>query len=165
MQRTEAESGMVVTAGPGGGRQKLDTETRCWDQDVCEFQASGRLGISGLLFEGHTLLQPVQSHGVMELHWTVTQSSVSPAGSNRVMTPQPLILSEILSLAQSQQLSFCSTLLGAIHPMGFASRWQTTPGRGPHQPATEVVASGAWLLNSAVTEQQTGLLPALWSLP
>lgn len=30
---------MVITAGPGGGGQKLDTETRCWRQDVCECQA------------------------------------------------------------------------------------------------------------------------------
>lgn len=30
---------MVVTAGPGGGGQELDTEGRSWRQDVCECQA------------------------------------------------------------------------------------------------------------------------------
>lgn len=54
--------------------------------------------------------------------------------------------------------SFCSSLPSSSHPVGFASRWQATPGRGP--------AHRAWLLSSsAPSKRQNGLLPALLPLP
>lgn len=99
---------------------------------------SGRSGFSGLLFDDHTPLQPVQSNGVMELYWTVVQSSVSEAGSNRVMNPLFLILSEILSLAReilSNHNSFPFAALSWALPIP----WEL-PADG-RQPLAEVLTS------------------------
>lgn len=120
----------------------LDTELRCWRQDVTVDARQGQIRhFRSWLCQGHIPLQPRQSDGVMETGWMVTQPSASPAGSITLMGPRPLVLPEKHSIVSGQsdttkpqQLSFSSSLLGSIHPVGFASRWQATPGRGPRQP-------------------------------
>lgn len=93
-----------------------------------------------LLCRGHIALQPGQTDGVMETVWVGRQPSASPAGSIILMGPQSPVLPQNHSTASGQSnttkphLSFSSSFLGSIHPVGFASRWQATPGRGPGQP-------------------------------
>lgn len=90
--------------------------------------------------QGHIPLQPSQSDGVMKTGWTITQPSALPAGSITLMGPRVLpekhsVVSGRNDTTKPQELSFSSCLLGFIPPVGFASRWQATPGRAPGQPA------------------------------
>lgn len=116
----------------------LDTKVRCWHQDFCGCQAMADQAFQGLFCQGHILLPPSQSNGIVETGWTVLQTSSSPAGSITLMGPWPLVLLEKHSIVSGQrdaikpQQAFLFELpLGSIHPKGFASRWQATPGRGP----------------------------------
>lgn len=89
---------MVVTAGPGGGGQKLGTDARCWHQDVRERQAVADQEFQGFSLKVIYFFNLSRAMGL----WTVMQSSVSPAGSIRVMNPQPSILSEKYSIVSGQ---------------------------------------------------------------
>jgi len=56
-----------------------------------------------------------------------------------------------------QELSFSSSLLGSIYAVGFASRWQATPGRGPGRPQRSLVATLGYQAPGSPPNQQKGL--------
>lgn len=124
----------------------LDTEARCRHQDVHGCQAT-----ADQAFQGFALPGPHPSAARPE-RWSYGNgldgnAAFSLASWTRHSDGPPVlpekcsIVSGQSDTTKPQHLSFSSSLLGSIHPVGFASRWQATPGRGPGQPhlATELL--------------------------
>lgn len=151
MELDREQSNPAGTAGPVGGRQMLDTGVRGWHQDV-------HGGRSGLCLAGlhPSAAQPEQQDCRKRLDGRAGFSltswkhlSVFLAGPR---APYSTVSGQS-GTTEPQQLSFSSSLLGFSHPMGFASRWQATPGRAPGQ-----LRLAAELLSP---KQYQGLPPAL----
>lgn len=146
--RGQADPGVVVTAGPVGSGEMLDTEARC----RC-LEGHGCQAMAGQAFQGLALPGPHPSAAWPE-QWSygnrLDSNAAFSLASWKHHSDGPPALPETHGIVSGQsdttkpqQLSSSSSLLGSIHPMGFASRWQATPGRGPGQPhlATELLGS------------------------
>lgn len=123
-----------------------DTEVRCRHQDICGYQA-----MADQAFQGFVLPRPHPSAAQPEQRGygnRLDRNAAFSLASWKHHSDRPPVLPEKHSVVSGQsdttkpqELSFSSCLLGFIPPVGFASRWQATPGRAPGQPpwATELL--------------------------